>query len=148
VFLGYLDNFRSVLLARLEGLTDEELRTSRLPSGWTPMALLKHVTHVELRWLVWGFEGSDVPEPWGDTRDGRWHVRPEESFADVVLALEVQAAISRSVVVAHKLSDVGLARDGKVRLPRRWNGSCSTSSRSTPGTSDTSTSSVSSSTAS
>ncbi len=115
MFLGYLDYFRSVLLARLEGLTDEELRTSRLPSGWTPMALLKHVTHVELRWLVWGFEGSDVPEPWGDTRDGRWHVRPEESFADVVLALEVQAAISRSVVVAHKLSDVG-------RPGARWEG--------------------------
>ncbi len=107
VFLGYLDYFRSVLLAKLEGLTDEELRTSRLPSGWTPMALLKRVTHVELRWLVWGFEGSDVREPWGDTRDGRWYVRHEESFAELVLALEAQAAISRSVVGAHKLSDVG-----------------------------------------
>jgi len=43
------------------------------------MALLKHLTQVELRWLVWGFEGSDVPEPWADTQDGRWHVRPRRA---------------------------------------------------------------------
>lgn len=28
----------------------EELRSSRLPSGWTPLELLKHVTHMELEW--------------------------------------------------------------------------------------------------
>ncbi len=48
------------------------------------------MTHVELRWLVWGFEGSDVPEPWADTQDGRWHVRPEESFAELVLGAWVR----------------------------------------------------------
>ena len=80
VFLGYLDYFRSVLVDKLDGLPDTELRTSRLPSGWTPIELLKHLTYVELRWLEWGFEGRDVVEPWGDGRDDRWYVAPDESL--------------------------------------------------------------------
>ncbi len=107
VFLGYLDYFRSIVLSKLEGLTEDELRNSRLPSGWTPIALLKHLTYVELRWLVWGFEGTAVMEPWGDAREGRWYVSTDESLPQLVQALHVQAALTRSVVDAHQLSDVG-----------------------------------------
>ena len=84
VFLGYLDYFRSRLVSKLEGLPAAELRRSRLPSGWTPLELLKHLTHVEMRWLEWGFEGRDVPDPWADSRDGRWYVAPEETLTGLV----------------------------------------------------------------
>ncbi len=47
VFLGYLDYFRSRLVSKLEALPGGELRRSRLPSGWTPIELLKHVAHDE-----------------------------------------------------------------------------------------------------
>jgi hypothetical protein len=107
VFLSYLDYFRSVLVNKLEGLPESELRSSRLPSGWTPIELLKHLTQVELRWLEWGFEGREVAEPWAESRDGRWYVAPDESLADLLAALRAQAARSRAVVEAHQLSDVG-----------------------------------------
>ena len=74
VFLGYLDYFRSRLISKLEGLPGGELRRSRLPSGWTPLELLKHLSYVEMRWLEWGFEGREVPDPWADSRDDRWYV--------------------------------------------------------------------------
>ena len=48
VFLGYLDYFRSRLRSKLEALPGGELRRSRLPSGWTPIELLKHLAHDEL----------------------------------------------------------------------------------------------------
>jgi uncharacterized damage-inducible protein DinB len=115
VFLNYLDYFRFILVSKLEGLADDELRGSRLPSGWAPIALLKHLTHVELRWLVWGFAGRTVPTPWGDTRAGRWYVSADESLADLVEGLHVQAAISRSIVEEHELSDVGQPGE-------RWDG--------------------------
>jgi hypothetical protein len=70
VFLRYLDYFRSQLVRKLEGLPDDELRRSRLPSGWTPLELLKHLRYGELRWLEWGFEGRDVADPWADNRNG------------------------------------------------------------------------------
>jgi uncharacterized damage-inducible protein DinB len=115
VLLRYLDYFRSVLVDKLEGLSEADLRTSRQPSGWTPVELLKHLTYVELRWLEWGFEGRDVPDPWGDQRENRWYVGPEETLGDLVQALRDQAARSRAVVEAHDLSDVG-------RPSERWEG--------------------------
>ncbi len=35
----------------LTGLTESELRASRLPSGWTPLELVKHLACMEQRWL-------------------------------------------------------------------------------------------------
>ncbi len=107
VFLGYLDYFRSCLVDRLEGLSDRDLRASRLPSGWAPIELLKHLTHVELRWLEWGFEGRDVGDPWGDQRDGRWYVAPGETLGDLVAALHARAARTRGIVESHGLADIG-----------------------------------------
>jgi uncharacterized damage-inducible protein DinB len=115
VFLGYLDYFRSRLVSKLEALPAGELRRSRLPSGWTPIELLNHLAYVELRWLEWGFEGRDVPEPWADSRDGRWHVAPGETLEQLVEALRAQAARTRAVVGSHDLADIGQPGD-------RWDG--------------------------
>lgn len=52
---GFLDYYRSVIARKIGGLTEAELRTSRLPSGWTPLELLKHLVYMERRWLRWGF---------------------------------------------------------------------------------------------
>jgi uncharacterized damage-inducible protein DinB len=115
VFLGYLDFFRATLLAKLDGLPEEELRASRLPSGWTPLELVKHVTHVERRWLEWGFEGAAVDDPWADRRDDRWYVDPAESVADLVAAFHARAATTREIVSRHDLAEVG-------RPSERWDG--------------------------
>jgi Protein of unknown function (DUF664) len=69
--------------------------------------LLKHLTYVEMRWLEWGFEGRDVADPWGDRRDDRWHVAPEETFGDLVAALDARAARTRAIVESHDLADIG-----------------------------------------
>ena len=115
VLLEYLAYFRSVLEDKLDGLPDADLRGSRLPSGWSPLALLKHLTFVERRWLEWGFEGRDVSEPWGDSVDGRWTVTDEETRTELVAALARQAEVSQAVVRAHRLSDVGQPGE-------RWDG--------------------------
>ena len=107
LLLDYLDHFRSVLLVKVQGLTEAQLRTSPLPSGWTLLELVRHLTYVERRWLVWGFQGRPVAQPWGDQRDGRWYVSPQEDPADVVRALQEQGEVSRAVVRAAELSDVG-----------------------------------------
>ena len=60
VFLRYLDFFRSRVTATIADMPDAELRSSRLPSGWTPLELVKHLRYVELRWLEWGFEGREA----------------------------------------------------------------------------------------
>ena len=49
VFLTYLDYFRATVIDKTAALPDGERHTSRLPSGWTPLELIKHLRHVELR---------------------------------------------------------------------------------------------------
>ena len=115
VFNRYLSYFRDQLASRLRGLPADELRRSRLASGWTPLELLKHLTFVELRWLEWGFEGRAVAEPWGDQRDRRWYVAPEETLGELLAALDAQAERSRAVIAAHDLDEVGRPGD-------RWDG--------------------------
>jgi uncharacterized damage-inducible protein DinB len=115
VFTRYLAYFRGQLAAKLRGLPAAELRSSRLPSGWTPLELLKHLTYVEMRWLEWGFEGRDVADPWGDQREGRWHVPPEETLEGLLAALGAQAERSTAVIAGHALDDVGQPGD-------RWDG--------------------------
>jgi uncharacterized damage-inducible protein DinB len=115
VFDRYLDYFRDQLAARLRGLPGEELRRSRLRSGWTPIELLKHLTFVELRWLEWGFEGRDVADPWGDQREDRWHVAPQETLDELLAALDAQAERSRAVIAAHDLDEAGQPGE-------RWDG--------------------------
>lgn len=107
VFLGYFDWFRSRLVTKLEELAPEELRRSRLRSGWTPLELLKHLTFVEMRWIEWGFEGREVADPWGDQRDDRWYVAPEETLESLVAQLRERAAYTRRVVESTDLDAVG-----------------------------------------
>ena len=115
VFLRYLDYFRSRLVSKLQTLPAAELRRSRLPSGWTPLELAKHLRYVELRWLEWGFEGRDVGDPWADREDGRWHVGPDETLASLLAGLDEQAARSRAIIDAHALDEVGQPGE-------RWDG--------------------------
>jgi hypothetical protein len=115
VFLGYLDYFRSRLVSKLDSLPSGELRSSRLPSGWAPIELIKHLAHVEMRWLEWGFEGRAVTDPWADSRDGRWYVAADETLAGLVAALHEQAARTRAIVESHGLDDLGQPGE-------RWDG--------------------------
>ncbi|MET8233276.1 DUF664 domain-containing protein [Micromonospora sp. NPDC005298] len=115
VLLRYLDYFRESVVAKVSTLDEAELRRSRLPSGWTPVDLLTHLRHVELRWIEWGFQGRDVAEPWGDRRADRWYVAPDVTRADLVAALRAQGAHTTAVVTAHDLAEIGAPGP-------RWNG--------------------------
>jgi hypothetical protein len=107
VFLRYLEFFRDRLTVKLRSLPAAELRSSRLPSGWTPLELLKHLRHVERRWLEWGFAGGDIKDPWADRKDERWYVAPSETLDSLLADLEAQAAISTAIIMSHDLADVG-----------------------------------------
>jgi uncharacterized damage-inducible protein DinB len=115
VLLGYLDYFRDQVIGRVGSLPDQEQRASRVPSGWTPLELVRHLTFVELRWLEWGFEGHNVHDPWGDAKDDRWYAPPDLSAADLLTALAERGVKTREIVRAHDLTDLGAPGE-------RWDG--------------------------
>jgi hypothetical protein len=104
-FLDYLDFYRSAVSAKVSGLDDHQLRRTRLPSGWSPIELVKHLVFMERRWLVWGFLGRQVEAPWGDQDDaGVWRVAPEESLEDLLGALHRGGSVTREVVEGTELT--------------------------------------------
>ncbi|WP_052865319.1 DinB family protein [Streptomyces niger] len=112
LLLGYLDYYRDALLRKLDGMSERDLRTSRLPSGWTPLAMLKHLAFVERRWLRWGFAGEQVDPVWGETdpETGRWTVSADESPEEIKKLFLDECARSRTIAAGARLHET--ARSG------------------------------------
>jgi uncharacterized damage-inducible protein DinB len=106
-FLAYLDFYRSAIAFKLDGLSDADLRASRLPSGWSPLELLKHVVYMERRWFRWRFLGEDVDDPTGDDGpDGRWRVEDDDTLDGLLRRLHAGGERTRAIVEAADLSDL------------------------------------------
>ncbi|MFJ8164813.1 DinB family protein [Streptomyces sp. NPDC096136] len=126
LLLDYLDYYRSVIGGKVEGMSDAELRVSLLPSGWSALELLKHLVHMERRWLRWGFSGERVAEPWGERGPtDRWHVGPDETATGLLAALHAGGEYTRAVVSGTPLSTVAaaggrFADDGTARPTLGW----------------------------
>lgn len=108
-FAAYLDYYRAVVARKIAGLTDAQLRTSLLPSGWAPLELLTHLVHMERRWFVWGFLGEPVTHPWGDNVDDApdrpWRVPDDVSRGELVAALHAGGERTREVLAGHDLAE-------------------------------------------
>ena len=112
ILLQQLSYYRATLLAKLNGLSPDRLTGSILPSGWSPLGLLKHLVFVERRWMQWGFEAEQVADPWGDhdpDSEG-WLVAPEDSVAE--LAARVAEIAGRTEAVASQSDLTERARLG------------------------------------
>ncbi|MGH3262684.1 MAG: DinB family protein, partial [Trebonia sp.] len=104
---AFLDFHRDRVLHKLVGLGDQDLRRGVLPSGWSALELVHHLTHVERRWLQWGFLGEPVDDPFGDTdAAGRWRVAPADTADDVLRRYRATCARSRAIVAGAALDQV------------------------------------------
>jgi uncharacterized damage-inducible protein DinB len=109
LFAAYLTYFRETVGEAVLGLTDEERRSSRLASGWTPIELLSHLAHMEQRWFVWGFLREQVGEPWGDwsasppAEGARWQVPDDVTAESLVAMLRSVGERTSRVLASHDL---------------------------------------------
>lgn len=108
LFARYLDFYRDTVVRKVASLPDAEVRRSRLPSGWTPVQLLSHLLHMEQRWVVWGFLGERVDDPWGDARDDAWHVADDVSVDALVERLRALGRRTSAVLAEHAQDEVGV----------------------------------------
>jgi hypothetical protein len=59
--LAFLDYLRQGVGRKLEGLTEDQVRTVLVPSGTTLLGLVKHLTTVEAYWIQRRFAGLEIP---------------------------------------------------------------------------------------
>ncbi len=121
---AYLHFFREQLITGVLALTPEQQRTSRVPSGWTPIELLSHVLHMEQRWFVWVFLGEEVDEPWGDwtvddpwrdEANGRWSVADDVTAEALAERLRAVGRRTTEVLATHPMDAV--AAEGRRDEP-------------------------------
>jgi hypothetical protein len=92
--VGRLTQQRRHVITQLDGLSDEQLRRGVLPSGWSCLGLVRHLTLSDERY--W-FEVVVAGEPldfWPEGENGDWRVGPDEAADEVIAAY--RSAIDRS----------------------------------------------------
>jgi hypothetical protein len=101
ILLEQLSYYRATVLAKFDGLNPDQLTRSIVPSGWTPLGLLRHLAFVERRWMQWGFEAEQMSDPRGDEDpDSKgWIVMPEDTVA--TLSAWWATIADRTEAVAH-----------------------------------------------
>lgn len=105
LLLDRLNGQRQHVLTQLEGLSDEQLRRPLLPSGWSCLGLVRHLTLSDERY--W-FEVVVAGEPltfWPEGENGDWQVRPDELAADVLAAYRSAIAHSDEIIFARRVGD-------------------------------------------
>jgi hypothetical protein len=109
LLLDYLDFYRDVVIGRVEDVDASALQASVVPSAWTAAGLLNHLANVERRWMVWGFEGEALPDPWRDAAGiggvgGGW-VSPPVGAAELAARVRRAGTDTRRIAEAHELND-------------------------------------------
>jgi hypothetical protein len=104
LLLRYLDYYRSVISAKIGGLSREDLQRVTVPSGWTPAGLVNHLVNVERRWIRWGFMAEAMTDPWAD-EDGAGWLSPDLTADELTALLQDAGRRTRGVVEAHELTE-------------------------------------------
>jgi uncharacterized damage-inducible protein DinB len=112
-FLAYL---REAIIRKTEGLDEQSLRHSPVPTGTSLLGLVKHLTFVESAWFEWTFGATTEELPSGD-------LEPDDTADSVIAAY--RAAVSRSQAITDGVADldqrsarVGVAPEEPMSL--RW----------------------------
>jgi uncharacterized damage-inducible protein DinB len=115
-----LDRHRDVVLWKLDGLDDEQLRRRMVPSGTSLLGVVKHLAYVEYGWFCGTFGREIVPltfdesDPEADLR-----IEPHETTADILGFYARARAAAAQVIAQLDLDTAGPAwYGGAVTL--RW----------------------------
>lgn len=127
--VAFLQFHRDTLLAKVSGLSAEQVRTRATVSSLTLAGLLKHLALVEESWLTKDFLGIDAPEPWGSvdfTIDPEWEFRTALEDDPAWLVARYREAWGRvdAIVADAELDALSAAEvridDHRERVSLRW----------------------------
>ncbi|HET6503501.1 MAG TPA: DinB family protein [Amycolatopsis sp.] len=115
-----LNRQRDVVLWKLDGLGDEEVRRPMTPSGLTLLGVVKHLGAVEYSWFRQCFGRSTEALPFAEhDEDAAFRVRPEDTAARVVAFYRRARAAADEVIGELDLETLGSAWSGRT-VSLRW----------------------------
>ena len=115
-----LDRHRDVVLWKLDGLDDEQLRRPMTPSGTSLLGLVKHLAAVEYAWFCDTFGRPPEPLPFrDDDPDADLRVEPGETTEEVIAFYGRARAAADAVINDMDVDDLGTAWFGDP-VTMRW----------------------------
>jgi DNA-binding MarR family transcriptional regulator len=113
----FLDQQRAAVLDIIDGLDEVQLRTAALPSGWSPIGMIQHLTGAETAWFEGVILGAESDRQWEDGIEDPPY-DPEAPFitlhasAAVIEAYRAQCRISNAILKSHELDAPLLGEHG------------------------------------
>lgn len=118
----FLDFQRATLLAKSEGLDEQQARITVGGSDLSMIGLIRHMADVERFWFRMCFHGEEVGFRWRspDQRDLDFHPSPDDTLAEARVAYIDEMDHSREIVANASLDGrvVHHPRDHQIDL--RW----------------------------
>ncbi len=120
MIVSILNKQREVIVWKLEGLNDEELRRPMMPSGTNLLGIVKHLAAVEYGWFCTTFGRETEPLPFDDDdEDADLRVSDDETTEDIL------AFYRRACDAADRaMSELGLDGEGTAwfgdTVSMRW----------------------------
>lgn len=115
-----LDKQRDIVVWKIEGCDDEDLRRPMTPSGTNMLGLVKHLAAVEYGWFCVTFGHETEPLPFDeDDEDADLRVGPDETTEDVLAFYARARAAADKVIDEHDLDATGTAWFGPT-VSLRW----------------------------
>lgn len=105
LLLRQLSSQRHHILTQLRDLTDAQLRRAVLPSGWTPLGLVRHLTLSDERYWFDVVMGGAPLDYWPEGPNADWRVGPDDATSDVFDAYRTAIARSDDVIASLGLDD-------------------------------------------
>ncbi len=121
---AFLDYYRLVVAAKLEGVSEADARRRLVPSATTLGGIVKHLRWVEQSWFLERFAGRPAdrlpPPPYTDADpDADFRLEDDETVAGVLADYRASCASSREAAAGHDLEETfSSPRRGQVSL--RW----------------------------
>jgi uncharacterized damage-inducible protein DinB len=95
----YLDWYRTAILRKIEGASDETLRARVVPSQTTLLGLVKHLAWVEIGWFQEVFAGRKVDSIWSEEDpDADFRIEAGETSEQIISFYREACAESRAIV--------------------------------------------------
>ena len=112
-WLSALASARRHVLAQLDGLTEDQLRAASVPSGWSPIGLVRHLTLSDERYWFEVVVAGGPLDFWPAGENGDWQVGPEEPVGQVIDDYRAAIEASDAIIAATDL-------DAPPRSPEKW----------------------------
>ena len=105
LLLDTLADQRRHVLAQLKDLSDEQLRRPVLPSGWSCLGLVRHLTLSDERYWFEVVVAGGPLNFWPEGDNGDWRVHSDEPAADIVDAYRSAIRRSDEIIATRGLGD-------------------------------------------